>query len=70
MFDQEPDNPKYKVSDWTPGNYRFDVYVKLASSRSPKKFPGTTHLINQETIAAVFAGKSFSLADRKISLED
>jgi hypothetical protein len=68
LFDQELNNAKYKVTNWTPGNYQFQIFVKLASAPSSKPALTVEHRLTEQILNNYFSGTGSHLSDRNFDL--
>lgn len=68
VFDQEPNHAKYPKSNWSPGKYRFDLFLKVASSSSSKLVLSIHHTLTEQILNSFFGGTSCHLTNRSFDL--
>jgi len=69
LLSQEENNPKYPFSEWKPGKYEFEIYVKSTESRRPIRIATIPYDISGQMLESYFKGEGGTvLMDRQIDL--
>ncbi len=68
LFTQEKNHAKYPYTEWSPGKYRFELWVTTAGSKTPQAFDAREWDVTQQTIDSSIRGETAIFMDHRIDV--